>query len=61
MECQVASRERLLKDLQNSLGHSKVIAKLVNSASMIEVSRMYSALAKGNRRGDYVLKRRGRG
>ena len=52
MKCQDASRERLPKDLQNSLGNGEVVAKLANLASVIEVSRVYSALARGNRRVD---------
>ena len=61
MKCQVASQERLPKDLQNSLGNSEVVVKLANSASVIDVSRVCSALARGNRRADYVLERRERG
>jgi len=52
VKCRDASRERLPKDLQHSLGNSEVVAKLANSASVIEVSRVYSALARGNRRVD---------
>ena len=61
MKCQVASGERLLKDLQNSLGNSEVIAKLANSASVIDVSRVCPALGRSNGRDDYVLEERKRG